>query len=108
MEVKTFFKELPERDEKYKVWIRKQPCEKCRAVGYSVAHHQPKRGESVMGGKVSDRRCIPLCRPHYFNGELVSCHSAFHQVSWPFWGNRDVEKIILRLNKEYETEKLPM
>ena len=103
-QVKTFFKETPEQDEKYKAFIRKQDCVGCGVKGKSVAHHQPKRYDSTMGGKCSDYRTLPLCRPHYFRDELVSCHSEYHNTSWPFWEKRglDVELLINTFNSKYK------
>ena len=103
----TLQKDIPIKDEDYKSYIRTRPCIGCGCTGYTVAHHQPARGNSGMGCKVSDRRCLPLCRPHYFRGELVSCHDAYHQMSWPFWEKRgiDVEQLIERLNMAYAEER---
>ena len=104
MRVQTFFKELPERDPTFLKWVRTQPCEECKQIGFSVAHHQPAKGDSGKGTKVSDRRCIPLCRPHYGNGILVEgCHGKYHRVGRDsFWQGRDPERIIERLNAVYK------
>lgn len=101
--VETFFKEEVVRDPAYLKWIRAQPCEGCKQLGFSVAHHQPKKGEGAEAQKTDDTRTLPLCRPHYWNGILVEgCHGKLHRIGRDsFWQGRDPERIIERLNALY-------
>ncbi|MCP4651485.1 MAG: DUF968 domain-containing protein, partial [PVC group bacterium] len=83
----------------YKKWIRTKPCLKCWSITGVVAHHENKKGHGSMGSKCSDLRCLPLCSGN--------CHSSFqgsrHETSREeFWGDIDVEAIILEYNREWE------
>lgn len=89
-------KEKPVKDEAFKAFVRAKKCSVCgkREV---VAHHHPEKGKSVMGGKVSDRRCIPFCLDH---------HEEYHRIGretfarkYPWWRP---EELIEALNREYD------
>jgi len=48
----------PERDAKYRVWVRSLPCAVCGTRrGIEAAH----TGSHGLGQKASDKSCIPLC-----------------------------------------------
>jgi hypothetical protein len=112
MKVKTYFKEKPERNEKYKSWIRSKPCLKCGIHPYESittglplgidAHHENKKGYGTTGGKCSDKRAVPLCSN--------SCHTFYpdsrHETSKEeFWGKIDIEAKIKEFNAEWESIK---
>lgn len=82
-------KEVSERSEEYKAWIRSLPCIRCQRQP-SEAHHQPAVGHSSTGSKCSDFRCVPLCWEH---------HQLYHSSGrHTFWGNADIEDVVVRLN----------
>ena len=61
----------PYRSEKYKAWIRKQPCASCGRPPqhYPIhAHHEPL-GKNSVGGKPPDTHLLPLC---------YECHAKRH------------------------------
>lgn len=85
-------KQVVERSEEYKAWIRSLPCIRCQRQP-SEAHHQPAEGHSSTGKKCSDYRCVPLCAEH---------HEQYHSSGrHTFWGGADVETIVARLNISY-------
>ncbi len=97
MKVKSYPKNKPERNDDYKKWIRTKPCLKCWYT-ITVPHHETEKGHGIMGGKTSDKRCVPLC---------ASCHTystnSRHNTSREeFWGDIDIEAIILEYNIEWE------
>lgn len=55
-------KRKPEKDEKYRNFIRSQPCLICG--GKSQHHHESLSG-GTMGGKCDDRESLPLCHYHH-------------------------------------------
>ena len=115
MEVQTFFKELPERDEKYKAFIRSKPCivPGC-TERRTVAHHQHKEGHGGKSTKCSDYRTLPVCFWHHVGGGTYKLPGAVHfdkgLSGWAFWRKYgiDVERKIELFNAEYQAEKLPM
>jgi len=80
-------KSKTERNPKYLVWIRKQPCCVCRRIGNIQAHHSSGGGIGIKG---SDLEAVPLC---------FACHRKVHE------GRKDniigLRGIIERLQKEY-------
>jgi hypothetical protein len=52
------------RSEEYLEFIRLRECCSCGAPGPSDPHHERKLdpGRPIMGGKISDFNCVPLCR----------------------------------------------
>lgn len=85
-------KQVAERSEAYKAWIRSLSCISCDRQP-SVPHHQPAVGHSSIGNKVSDYRCMPLC---------FECHDRYHRIGRrSFWGDFDVELCISKLNVEF-------
>jgi hypothetical protein len=107
--VQSLFKELPERDQDFLDWIIFLPCAKCGAVGWLddngkrqgiVAHHQPAKGHGAKGSKTSDRRALPLC---CFTIRGKGCHEKFGEMGRDsFWGKRDIESLIIRINEVYD------
>lgn len=60
-ELQPVSKDPPLRSERYKAWIRTQPCAYTGSrVGVEASHHVPKGG-GRMGKKTSDYNCLPLC-----------------------------------------------
>jgi hypothetical protein len=61
--VGPFFKNKTPRSEKYKAWIRTQPCVVCGRTGETIAPaHMATGGTSI---KASDYYCLPLCYDHH-------------------------------------------
>lgn len=91
-------------DRKYREWVRLQGCAIPRyytAVhspcgGPIDPHHVIPKGQGRMGSKVSDYRCVPLCRVHH---EVAEQH--------PDSAREDFEYEIERLNKLYFSEHKP-
>ena len=92
-EVQTNFKRKPWRSEKYRRFVASLPCGVCNSKNVQ-AHHEQRIGEGVMGGKVSDERCIPLCCKHHANR---------HTFSRVFWSVCliDPEQIIAQTQAEW-------
>jgi hypothetical protein len=90
-------KEKPVKDEKFKVFVRTKKCSVCGKRG-AVAHHQSEKGKSVMGGKVSDRRCLPFCPDH---------HEEYHRIGRETFARKhprwNPEGLIGALNREYDS-----
>jgi len=89
----------PYRSEKYRAWIRKQPCACCGRPPRSYemhAHHEPL-GENFVGGKAPDTHLMPLC---------FQCHAERHNYG-PVWLNSviDVKMTIIKLLTRYLGEK---
>ena len=85
-------KEVAERSEEYKAWIRTLPCIRCNRPT-SEAHHQNAAGQSTTGSKCSDYRCVPLCVEH---------HAEYHRIGrTTFWGTFDFEILIAKLNVRF-------
>jgi hypothetical protein len=103
MKVKTYFKEKPERNEKYLKFIRSKRCLKCCASINISAHHEQKKGHGGIATKCSDKRTLPLC---------ADCHvllpKSRHRTSREeFWGKFlgekiDIEAKIKEFNAEWE------
>ena len=91
-------KEKVYRNPDYRSFVRKHPCCVCGSRD-TVCHHEPKKGHSVMGGKVSDKRGVPLCLTHHTGdyGRHTLGRDRFHLVF-----EVDFEEIIESLNKEWE------
>ncbi len=55
------------RDAKYVDWIKTLPClvRSVYCLGDIDPHHVIPEGGGITGGKVSDYRCVPLCRWHH-------------------------------------------
>jgi hypothetical protein len=93
-EMVTLEKELTVRDLARLAYARSLPCCVCGAVEGIHSHHEQEIGKGVMGGKTSDRRTAPLC-PH--------CHFLRHSQGRSFYGDIDIEVIILKINAAYDT-----
>jgi hypothetical protein len=95
-------KEPPDRDAKYLVFVRSQPCLICKRPG-STAHHQPERRKGTMGGKTSDYRAVPLCFDHHNEGGTELQPGSYDNLSWDLWRRYeiDIEDVIARLSLEY-------
>jgi len=97
--IRTITKARTRRDKGYISFIRQLPCIVCltldeTAIGPSEAHHQNPKGHSIMGGKVSSFRCLPLCHHHHIE-EL-------HRIGSDSFAARyslDYEWIIENLNR---------
>lgn len=90
MKVKTFFKVLPIRDDKYKAWIKKQKCVNCPKPA-DDPHHVKIPFHGGIATTPGDDRCIPVCR---------ECHDLFERDRAQL--NRlNPEALILRLNQAY-------
>lgn len=100
MLVRSFPKEKPVEDERYRAFINGKPCSVSRKPGPSVAHHQPEKGKSTMGGKCSDRRCVPLAQK--FHDEYHRIGRESFQRKYPWW---KPEKLIERYNREYDSQQ---
>lgn len=91
-------RETPERDWKYRAWIRSLPCCVCGAELYVEAAHT---GDHGISQKASDYRAIPLCPPHHRT----------RADSYHFLGRReferrhglDVEVLVKRLNAAWKS-----
>lgn len=99
--------EKPRReiDTKYTKWVKQQPCllltpnnaNGCDRISTDPHHVKPYGGGKV-GSKVSDRRCVPLCRKHH--EEVERGRRAFEDGYLI-----DLENDILRLNLIYPEPK---
>ena len=70
----------------YRRFVASYPCCHCLKMGSDPHHHQ-EPGEGVIGGKVGDDKCVPLC---------FACHRDIHQYGrgvWDMWGIHPVEVI---------------
>lgn len=74
--IKSYPKIKPIRSERYKKFIRSKLCMICFSDKNVQAAHQNLRGKGIMGSKVSDIQCVPLC-------EL--CHKRSDQISEKEW-----------------------
>jgi len=103
-------KDVPVRDEKYRLYIKGLPCIIC-GNPKTLAHHQNKRGHGGKSTKCSDLRCLPLCFWHHTGGGTLKHPGAVHNnvklSGWSFWEkyNIDVEEVIERFNEEYNKER---
>lgn len=93
---------FPERDEKYKAWIRTLPCcitgciTECNRGRIEAAHTGSDGG---MRLKASDRSCVPLCHYHhavYYHGLNAGKRTleALHAI--------DFRATVERLNQKYD------
>lgn len=84
-----YLKHKTARSEKYKQWLKTQPCCNCgqKANDYLsvVPAHQNLEG-GFMGGKSNDFHALPLC---------VECHYWEHQAPKTFWRWTDKKKIVI-------------
>ena len=69
-------------DNKYRAWIRKQPCAKCGNPWNVEAAHMRILGHGGMGLKPHDKDLLPLCSD-LFN---IGCHQLEHKGAVTFWG----------------------
>jgi len=55
----------------YRKWVAMEhPCMICGSEGEDRhPHHWQGLGEGIMGGKVPDHRCVPLCAKHHTGNE---------------------------------------
>jgi hypothetical protein len=90
-------KEKPEVNLPYRKFISGKRCSVCGKANQSIAHHQPEKGKSTMGGKTSDKRCLPLCNDHH-NEYHHSGRETFSR-KYPFW---QPEVLIRHFNAEWE------
>ncbi|MCP3941068.1 MAG: DUF968 domain-containing protein [Desulfobacteraceae bacterium] len=106
VKVKSYPKNKPERSKAYRQWIRSKPCLIC---GYTMndsfpdeygvdPHHESEKGHGTMGGKTTDKRCVPLCSIHH----TYSTNSRHNTSREEFWQDIDIEAIILEYNREWE------
>lgn len=62
-------KNKPFRSEKYKKWIRTQPCCNCGSIGVDPHHLTGMGNMGGMGTTAPDTMIMPLCR---------TCHDMMH------------------------------
>lgn len=68
-------KKLPVRSERYKAFIRQQPCCVCGSyIGVEAAHQTLGKGGKAT--KAADIQCLPMCGPSYPNQQ--GCHHIAH------------------------------
>lgn len=94
-----FPKNKPARNKKYREWIRGQPC--CltgsRATEYMGIdpHHEPESGNSGMGTKCCDSRCLPIRHDLH---ERMEARDSSRKIVWARH-NKDPEIEIQRMRK---------
>lgn len=80
-----------EEDTLYRQWIKTQPCilasdSTCPCIGEIDPHHVKPFGGGKMGSKVSDYRCVPLCRGHHIEAEQGrEMFERLHGLDLDFW-----------------------
>lgn len=94
-------KSKPWRSEKYRKWIADKPCSVCGRTP-SDPHHYEFDGQGVMGGKVSDEQCIPLCHVHHREFHDKGKKS-FH-AKYPYW---HPEGFMARYRQEWAQKNAP-
>lgn len=87
--VETFFKEKTYRSEKYKAFIRKQPCLICE-YPVSEHHHEALNGKKGVSLKCPDNEALPLCRFHHIERHAIGKKTFFKRhgflnESWKTW-----------------------
>ena len=96
----TFFKEPVFRSVAYKKFIAGKLCSICGSRSQSAPHHAQEKGDGKMGGKTSDRNCVPLCPFHHRQYHDIG-RDSFHRKH-PFWRP---ERLIESFNREWEQLK---
>ena len=94
--IQAFPKPIRELIPQYTQWIKTLPCavyDKKTCAGMIDPHHVIPAGGGKTGSKVSDLRCIPLCRHHH---QLAARREWFEQ-----YFSIDLENEIKRLNALY-------
>lgn len=86
-------KRITPRDEKYKQYVREQPCAVCDRTPCEPCHSFGRRGERI---KSSDYSCIPLCTMHH-----KEQHKGFRTFERE--NNLNYFEIAFRLFHEYKT-----
>lgn len=87
------WKQKPIRDPKRLAFCRELPCSCCGATEGIQAHHEARKGDKAMGGKVGDDFTLPLC---------WRCHRLRHDHGRDtFWQGVDVEGLIERVNRAW-------
>ena len=90
-------RETPERDAKYRAWIRSLPCVACGSERYIEAAHCGTDGG--MAQKASDRSCIPLCAPHHRT--RADSYHALGRRGFELRHGLDCAALVARLNREW-------
>jgi hypothetical protein len=92
----------PERDARYRAWIKTLACVCCGRMPCDPAHTGTDGG---MGQKASDYSCVPLCR---------TCHDVYHskdgergRALWLRYGV-NLKARIRRYRERYEREVLAL
>lgn len=102
-----------ERSRSYIDWVKAQRCfvyvqigrilltrpRAFECLGSVDPHHMIPKGGGITGGKVADRRCVPLCRKHH--EEIGALASRFVNR----YGNP--EDHIAAYNREYDASHPP-
>lgn len=90
----------------YRDWIKTLPClVKTRApmIAYCEGavdpHHVIPEGGGKTGSKVSDRRCVPMCRHHHRIAPHPQRLESYYEI--------DVEAEIRALNIQYDATHKP-
>lgn len=94
-------KELTPRSEKYKAFIREQPCLLLDCGmgpcdGDVVPHHSASGGMSIKG---SDFSCLPLCNNHHHLMDDAG------KKGRGIWTERELSAIVTRLNEDYNWQQ---
>lgn len=85
-------------DNRYRAWIRRQPCACCGSTRYIECAHVGFRG---YGQKCSDYETLPLCPAHHVQGP--ESHHVLQKKFWSTWGlNRT--RLIAEYNQKYQQE----
>jgi hypothetical protein len=87
--VETFFKQKTFRSEKYKAFIRKQPCLICE-YPVSEHHHEALNGKKGVALKCPDNEALPLCARHHRERHNIGRDPLFEKYgflkeSWKTW-----------------------
>lgn len=78
------------KESAYASWLRSISCIICRNPEVQL-HHWQKKGHGYMGGKVEEKRLIPLCHSH---------HKDYHDKGRETFSLKygvDIENVIERL-----------
>lgn len=89
----------PYRNSQYRIFVASHRCSVCGGNYGVVPHHHQEEGQGIMGGKVGDDRCVPLC---------FYCHNKYHSVGrssfkrmYPWW---NPERIINAMQREWRNK----
>jgi len=84
--IPTGIRMIKRKDQKYRKWLRSQPCSKCSNYreNYIAPAHQRILGGGGMGLKPHDKDLLPLCNIPGFE-----CHRKEHGGAVTFWGLKD-------------------